>query len=610
MRKFIVLLIVLVLVVVGVLVLAIMNMNAILEENRERLSAMASEAIGREVRFDRAEVTFSKGLAIRIDGLRIAEDPDFGKGDFVTLDSAFVDVEVGPALQRRLAVGGVRLEGPTIRVIRTLDGFNFSSLGSADSAGRPEEEASSGSDSTGDGDGGSGSEGTDLALAIAAFEIRDGTILYQDRTANPPLSLVIENFESSGTDLSLEGPIEIAFSGRVRPVDGDDSLTSPVRGRIRIRDLATGAGELRLASPTFHPGLLGLVFEEGKGADERMEDLDLDIGLPADPAAVGYPISLRASGGRLAGVGFTSLDARLRYRGSTVGIKRLVIGLAGGSVEVVGSVTFGPPGRAPFRLETRLEGLDASEVGTILLDLPKGALSGRIAGEIDLAGDSLDWETLKKSLAGRIRIEVGRGAIENVNLLDRLVGRLVVDPGLGQLTAASIRDVAPTILKQDRTAFEKVDLDLAIENGGLLARSLELDAGDFSLRALGTRIGLDGSVSGAAKIRFSEPLSRKILARADRLAPLLGGEGVVELPLRLEGSVSSIELRPDLTALASDARANATAELTNEAARRLSKALFGKQGASKQGEPASPRDPERTAADELLEKGLDRLFGN
>ncbi len=613
MRKFVVIPVVLLALVVGGLVLAIMNVNGILEENRERLSTIASEAVGREVRFDKADVTFSSGLAVRIDGLRIAEDPRFGRGDFLTLDSAFVGVEIWPALNRRLAVTGVRLDGPTIRVVQTADGFNFSSLGSTKSDGKKSDGKSK---DTASGPGGPGVQGeteaagADFALAIAAFEIRDGTILYRDRSADPPLSLVIENFESSGTDLSFEGPIEIAFSGRVRPEEGSASLTSPVRGRILIEDLATGAGELRLASPIFHPALLGVELEAGRGADERIEDLDLDIGLPVNAASVGYPISLRASGGHLAGFDFRNLDARLRYRGSTAEIKRVVVGLAGGKVELAGNVTFGPPGRAPFRLDTKLEGLDASEVGSILLGLPEGALSGRIAGEIDLSGDSLDWETLKKSLGGKIRIEMGAGTIENVNLLDRLVGRLVADPGLGRLAAASIRDVAPAILNEDRTVFEKVDLELEIDDGTLLARVLELDAGDFSLLGTRTRIGLDGSVSGEARIRFSETLSREILARADRLAPLLGEKGVVELPLRLDGSVSSIELRPDLAALASGARANAATELTHQATRRLSKALFGKKKASAEDMPASANEPDRKAAEDLLEQGLGRLFGN
>jgi uncharacterized protein involved in outer membrane biogenesis len=423
MRKVIIAILVLIIVIVGGLALAVINVNTLLEENREELARLASEATGREIAFEKAEVAFPGRLSIQIDGLRIAEDPRFGKNDFLALDTAYVSVEIMPALQNRLELTGLRLDRPTIRVIQTAKGFNFSSLGAA-------EEGAASPDASAPTEEGSAS----MAVAIAGFRILDATILYEDRTSNPPLAITIENFESSGSELFGSEPIEIAFTGLARPTSGDARLGSPILGDVLVRDLEAGAVDLRLKSPKFHPLLLGLDFEEGD-AVEWLDSVVFTVAIAPGEGQAGYPITLESSAGHLAGFDYEKLDTTLHYRGSKLDIKNLVVGLAGGNVELAGDMTFGPPGRAPFKLDTKLAALDTGELAAILLGIPRGYVTGTIGGDVDLAGDSLDWDTLKKTLAGQVRLEVGEGALEKVNVIDQLVNRLLADPGLGQLAA-------------------------------------------------------------------------------------------------------------------------------------------------------------------------------
>ena len=125
---------------------------------------------------------------------------------------------------------------------------------------------------------------------------------------------------------------------------------------------------------------------------------------------------------------------------------------------------------------------------------------------------------------------------------------------------------------------------------------------DFGIQAVG-RVGLDGAVSADGTFRFSEDLSRKILAKADRLAPLLGEDDVVTLPLRFGGTTASPSIAPDLAALSGKARD----ELRDRAAKELTDALFGKRKEGDEAEPAP--DADRGAAEELLKEGLGRFLG-
>ncbi|MEZ4331515.1 MAG: AsmA family protein [Myxococcota bacterium] len=617
MKKFVIAAVIGLLVLIAIGVFAFLNLDRLLERNRDRIAQIASEAAGRPVAFEKASAAFSRGLAIRIDGLRVAEDPRFGKGDFLALESGYVDLALWPLLQSRIEVRGIRLERPVIQLIHTSRGWNFESLGKASGEAQPAAE---------------GEARPPMALSIAAMSISDGTIVYSDRAAKDGLALTIEAFESSGSDLSLDGPIAIDFSGRVRPTTGDAALASRVSGRIELADPSRATGRLRLRSPDFAPGLVGVELSEGD-AREHVEGLDLEIGLPADAAKTGYPIALSAESAHLAGFDLDAIEGRLVYQASRVVVERLATGIADGRAELAGKVGFGTPGRSPFDLDLKVDSLDSDTLAHVLLGVPRGAVSGRVGGEFDLAGQSLDWDTLKRTIAGSVRLELDDGALEQVNLLDSVTQKLVGDPGLGQLLAGALRDAMPSALEGKRTPFDLLRLAVQIDDGRLHADDLQIAAQQFALSASDLVVGLDGSIDGEGRLRFPPEVSKKILDKADRFAPLLARDGVVVLPLRFDGAIASPTVRPDLAALGMQARDVATEELKEKAAKKLTDAIFGKKKDKKQNEgggaaaspdaaaadaqgagadaapPETEKERQRDATKDLVKEGLGRLLG-
>lgn len=593
MRKPLIALAILIVILAGGVFAAASNINVYLAENRELLMRQASGAAGREVSFERAEVAFSSGLAVRLVGLEVSEDPRFGELDFLSLDAAYVGVRILPALRGRVEVSGVRFDAPTIRVIQTSDGFSFASLGGASEASPRSSPASEKSEPS-----------APLAVAIALFEIVDGTIVYEDRTTPEGLSLVIEGFETSGTDLSLDGPLSIDFAGRVHSAKAADAgLESALAGNIELASLEVISGTIQLRSPSLHPAIFGVRLETG-GEIERLDDLVVDVTLPADPDKSGISVAIRSSDARLSGFDLNDIAIDVVYRaakrGSEVKLDQVAIGLAGGTVILAGNIVLGEPGDSPFDLTTKIDSLDFGELASVLMGVPAGALSGSLGGDVALKGDSLEWESLKKSLVGSLTLDVGEGAFEQVNLLNQLIGGMASAPGLGQLVATSIRDVAPDSLAGDRTAFEGINMALEILDGAVHAKDLSLSAGDFALKAAG-KVGLDGAIAAEGKIVFSKALSQKILAKADKLGPLLGDGQQVTLPLRIGGTTDSPTLMPDLSALTSKAQK----ELKDRAAEKISDAIFGKN----RGGDESAENPDRDLVEGLIKEGLGRFFG-
>ena len=601
MRKVIIGLAILFVLVIAIVILAISNVNTYLEQNRETLAGLASDAAGREVSFEGAEVAFASGLAVRVTGLRVAEDPRFDQADFLSLDEAYVGVRILPALQQRIEVSGIRLDAPMIRVIQTADGFNFSTLGAGGEESPGETAAEEPAPPA--------EEGAPLAVAIAALEIVGGSISYEDRTTPDGLFLVIDEFQTSGTDLALDGPISIDFSGLARSAkEADTGLESRLEGEVRLESLDLMAGRVRLKSPSFHPAIFGVRLEEGDVV-ERIDSLEIEAVLTADPAKSGYPVQIRSEEARLAGFDLDSIGIDVVYRdsprGSEIQIDQILIGLAGGSVDVSGDAVLGEPSRSPFDLSTEIRDLDSGELAAALLGLPAGMLSGKLGGDIVLKGDSLEWESLKRSLRGSLDLQIGEGALEQANVLKSLVSRLLADPGLGQLVAGSIRDVAPDALEGDRTPFEAIDMALEIADGAIRAEDVSMKTSDFALQTAGT-VGLDGAISADGTIRFSEDLSRKILAKADRLRPILSDGDTVAIPLRFGGTTDAPSLVPDLAALSEKATAGAKEELTNRAAKELGDALFGKK---REDDPEdAARDADRDETESRIKEGLGRFL--
>jgi hypothetical protein len=97
-------------------------------------------------------------------------------------------------------------------------------------------------------------------------------------------------------------------------------LASALEGTVQVTDLNAGALDLKLASPSFRPLLLGLDFEEGD-AIERLDDMQLEVKVPPNAAAVGYPVHLTSTGGHLAGFDYQNLETRLTYRSPKVDIQ-------------------------------------------------------------------------------------------------------------------------------------------------------------------------------------------------------------------------------------------------------------------------------------------------
>lgn len=229
------------------------NLGSYLTANRDVIAERVSRTLGRPVRFDRLELSFGRGLGIAVRDLAVAEDPQFGDGDFLAARSAFVQIRILPALFGRYEVARVSLESPEISLMRTADGANFETLAAGES------------------ESSDGSRAESRAIAVALLDIEDATIRYSDRTRKPAQEISVSQLDFQASNLSFgdavrfelsaavlgAGAPNVAGFGAVGPVDPADVAATPLDVSFQLDEVDGGAlqamlpasSELRLEGP-------------------------------------------------------------------------------------------------------------------------------------------------------------------------------------------------------------------------------------------------------------------------------------------------------------------------------------------------------------------------
>jgi hypothetical protein len=209
MRKWIIVAVIL-LVLVGAVAIAVMNFNSYLNANKDWVRQQVEASLGRQVAFDEVGVSLFPSIGARVKNLRIADDPRYGKEDFVRAGEAQVAVKLLPLLFRSVEVSKIVLEAPALNVVRDASGFNF------DTIGKPKEGAPA-AEPTPQAKESARPQETPTAQETAAFlvslmRIRDGEIHYVDKTKESAADLKIRDLDFEASDVSLTSPITVEIA--------------------------------------------------------------------------------------------------------------------------------------------------------------------------------------------------------------------------------------------------------------------------------------------------------------------------------------------------------------------------------------------------------------
>ncbi len=127
MRKLVIALIVLIVLIVAVIV----AVPLVVDVNRYHglVQSQLEKALGRPVTFGQMHLSMTPP-AVRLDNVVIAEDPQFGSGNFAQAHYIDASVKLLPLIRGNVDIRSLTLDQPQVQLIRNAACFcNFSSLG-------------------------------------------------------------------------------------------------------------------------------------------------------------------------------------------------------------------------------------------------------------------------------------------------------------------------------------------------------------------------------------------------------------------------------------------------------------------------------------------------
>ena len=240
----------------GVLGLALLNVNFLVQRNKEFLIGRAEQALGRKISVDHIEVTFWP-VGARLANLALGDDPVFSTEDFLRAKALRVELRLLPLFIGQLRPKKMDLESPIITIVRDAQGrYNFGSRARDEKNGRQDDARSKKS---------RGEQQDSRLLWVPSFNISDGTLRFRDLTDGGELSATQINLKI--TDFESVEPFEIQLEAAVNAATPNLHLKSwigsiaenpdfrdvPLAGEINATEL--DLGKVNKALPQFRKAL-------------------------------------------------------------------------------------------------------------------------------------------------------------------------------------------------------------------------------------------------------------------------------------------------------------------------------------------------------------------
>jgi hypothetical protein len=537
-----VLLLIIVLAAAG-LAIAVATFDA--DRFRPQLIAELEKATGQSVTLQRVTLGWRGGVALQLNALTIADRAAPAQEPLLRVEQASAVVRLLPLLRREVQIASVVLTRPEVRVSRDTQGrINLVGLAVA---GSPAAASVSPSPA---------STGAAVQVAIASVKVTDGQVHWTDALRTPIAELTLRDIDATIQDLVPGEPFHVEarlvllgdqqnlqVTARVQPPSGaDPGALENTRlelelGKIRWDEAARmfpalAQGGLKRAEGTLVIAVARLPLSpQGLAAAEAGIHLTngrkefVQFSQPVE--AIHFEATLAAGRAQIK-------EATARVAGGTMLLRGMVEGLGQPVLHSVFQATFE---RIPLELlQPRLHPQDPYVRAMCSLTL-EGTAQGPVA-------------QLLASLTGQGRVSLQDPVLVNLNVLREVFRKLSMLPGLMQRLQSRLPPEYQQKLEAADTVFESFDTGLRLEGGAIHFNRVPLRSDTFSLESSGL-IAWQGGVNIRSMLSIDPALSAALISSVNELQHLTTAQGVMELPLVIEGQAPRVAVLPDVGYVAS-----------------------------------------------------------
>ncbi len=522
---------------------------------KPQIIAQAKAALNRDVDFQKAElgVSLASGVRLKVMGVRIGEDPDFQKGDFLSIKEISLGIDASEALfHKKISIPAILLESPSVTVIRNKDGgLNALTLAKAVSAGAPSAAVA------GQPAPAPAHPEALPALLISSLKLNNGDVTYLDHSFDPPLSLKVSSLGVSISDFSLTRPFAFVVEGAVL----SSGKNVNVEGTVQL-DMKTGGAtvsglkvNMDLSTlllekiPAAFPMVKADVLPANLTGKVACDVAKLSAG-PQGLSGLEADVSVAQGGLQLKGLAspIKDIQADIRITASKIDIAKASAGIAEGTIKIAGSLADYLAGQ-DFDAAIDIQNVKIQDLAQAGQGSAAPGAEGSVSGALKMRGKGFTSAALTSSLSGDGKISVKSAKLKNINVLRMVLDKLSAIPVLSGLSGqleAGLPERYKQKLTQTDTALADFELPVTIVDGKVLIRDAALTADEFIFKGQ-IEVGFDGSYALEGSFLIPQELAAAMVTTVPPLQYLLNEDKQIYVPLKVSGRAAETRFDVDAT---------------------------------------------------------------
>lgn len=258
-------------------------------------------------------------------------------------------------------------------------------------------------------------------------------------------------------------------------------------------------------------------------------------------------------------------------------------------------------GRQNFNFSVNIHNLDLGEILNQKEQPVK--LKGLLVGKFRAQGRGFTPDMLRHSLSGEGTLEIKEGRLTDINVFKVVLSKISILSNLVAKVEVTLPPRYKEKLTQKDTILTKVKTEVAVENGLVLLKPIEIEADGFLFSGAG-EIDFEQNLSLSGSLFIPEDLATSMVANVSELQYLLDEKGEIRIPLKVSGKVPDIKFAVDLEYVGKKLIKKKASEKLGEVLDRL----FDKESPPVTNESDTtdtPAKEEKPAERELIEDILD-----
>jgi hypothetical protein len=295
-----------------------------------------------------------------------------------------------------------------------------------------------------------------------------------------------------------------------------------------------------------------------------------------------------------------NISAQAEFTQSDIILDSAYLTVGTGMIKLSGSLNDYPAKQA-YTMAGDIENMKIQN----LLDQKKTPvkLEGIVSGPVKVQGEGFTPEALKSSLSATADILIAKPKLRDLNVLQAVLDKVSVIPGLSQNIEARLPDKYKQKLTQKDTDFADIKLPLNIKNGRIMITDATIAGDEFTFKG-NAEADFYAAYSLEGSFLIAQELSSAMVAAVSQLKYLLNDAGQIYIPLKVSGKAGQVNFIVDANYIGKKL-------FENQAKQQIFKALDKALGGQESGAATDQNSQQQGSSDSSAVKNtVNSILGN